>query len=136
MTLKRHMIECRTEGRGFYDLTADVQACIPGGSSGVCNVFICHTSASLVITENADSEVHRDLERLISRLVPDGDPIFRHVAEGPDDMPAHMRSVLTQSALSIPVQDGCLMLGVWQGIYLWEHRVSSHLRRVTVSTLA
>ena len=135
MGLKRQFIERRTGGRGFYDLTADVQACIPEGSDGVCNVFIHHTSASLIITENADPEVLRDLERLVSRLVPDGDPVFRHVAEGADDMPAHARSVLTQSALSVPVGEGRLMLGVWQGIYLWEHRTAPHSRRVSVSIL-
>lgn len=131
--MKQHVIEYRTKGRGFYDLTDRVQAHVPEGGEGTCSVFIHHTSASLVITENADPEVHRDLERWISRLVPDGDPLFRHVAEGPDDMSAHVRSALTQTSLVIPVAKGRLALGEWQGIYLWEHRTSSHLRRVTVS---
>ena len=131
--IKQHLIECRTEGRGLYELTDRVQACVAESSAGVCNLFIHHTSASLIITENADPEVHRDLERLISRVVPDGDPLFRHVAEGPDDMPAHVRSVLTQTCLAVPVAEGRLRLGTWQGIYLWEHRASPHSRRVTVS---
>ena len=133
--MKQRTIECRTTRRGFYNLTAEVQGCIPENAGGLCNLFIHHTSASLVITENADPEVHRDLERLISRIAPDGDPLFRHTAEGPDDMPAHVRSMLTQTNLSVPVANGCLMLGTWQGIYLWEHRTSPHLRRVTVSML-
>ena len=133
--MKQHTTECRTTGRGFYDLTADVQACVPEHANGLCNLFIHHTSASLVITENADPEVHRDLERLIARIAPDGDPLFRHVAEGPDDMPAHVRSMLTQTSLSVPVANGRLTLGTWQGIYLWEHRLSPHVRRVTVSML-
>ena len=133
MAIKQHRIQCQTTGRGFHDLTVQVQTCVPKNSDGLCNIFIHHTSASLVITENADPEVHRDLERLIARLVPDGDQLFRHVAEGPDDMPAHVRSVLTQSSLSVPIKDGRLMLGTWQGIYLWEHRTSPHSRLVTVS---
>lgn len=134
--MKQHVIEYRTEGRGLYELTGRVQAHVPEGANGICNVFIHHTSASLIITENADPEVHRDLERLISRLIPDGDPLFRHVTEGPDDMPAHVRSVLTQTSLTIPVEKGRLALGAWQGVYLWEHRTAAHLRRVTVSVPA
>ena len=133
--MQRHVIECKTKGRGFYDLTAEVREHVSKGANGLCHLFIHHTSASLLITENADPEVHRDLERLISRVAPDGDPLFRHVTEGPDDMPAHVRSMLTQTSLSVPVEDGCLTLGTWQGIYLWEHRTSPHLRRVTVSVL-
>ena len=133
--VKQHLIRYQTTGRGLYELTGQIQSHIPGGEAGVCNVFIHHTSASLIITENADPEVHRDLERFISRLIPDGDPLFRHVAEGPDDMPAHVRAVLTQSALSVPVEGGRLGLGTWQGIYLWEHRRSPHVRKVTVSLL-
>ncbi len=135
MAVAQHTLECRTEGRGFYDLTARVQACVPGAAAGLCSVFIHHTGASLVITENADPEVHRDLERLLARIAPDGDPLFRHIAEGPDDMPAHARAVLTQSSLSVPFKDGRLTLGVWQGLYLWEHRTSPHSRRVTVGIL-
>ncbi len=103
--------------------------------SGICQVFCRHTSASLVLTENADPTVRADLEAFISRLVPDGDPIFRHTAEGPDDMPAHVRSVLTQSGLSLPVGGGRCLLGTWQGVYLWEHRSAGHRRHVTVTVL-
>ncbi len=133
--VEQHPIQCRTNGRGFYDLTAQVQSHVGRSEAGLCNVFIQHTSASLLITENADPEVHRDLERFASRLAPDGDPLFRHVTEGPDDMPAHVRSALTQSSLTIPFAEGRLCLGTWQGVYLWEHRTSAHLRNVTVSLL-
>ena len=133
--MEQQIIECQTRGRGFYDLTEEVQERVPKGASGLCHLFIHHTSASLLITENADPEVHRDLERLISRVAPDGDPLFRHITEGPDDMPAHVRSMLTQTSLSVPIEEGRLSLGMWQGIYLWEHRTSAHMRRVTVSVL-
>ncbi len=126
-------LEYKTKGRGLYDLTQQTQGCISGQCDGLCHVFVHHTSASLLITENADAEVHRDLERFFSRLVPDGDRLFRHTAEGIDDMPGHIRSALTQTHLSIPIAKGCLALGVWQGIYLWEHRLAAHTRKVTVS---
>jgi secondary thiamine-phosphate synthase enzyme len=98
-------------------------------------VFIRHTSASIILTENADPDVRRDLESFMSRLVPDGDSIYRHTMEGPDDMPAHVRAMLTQSALSLPVTDGRSDLGTWQGIYLWEHRNAGHRRRLTVTVI-
>jgi secondary thiamine-phosphate synthase enzyme len=94
-----------------------------------------HTSASLILCENADPSVRRDLERFFARLVPDGDPIFRHTTEGPDDMPAHIRSILTQNSLTLPVQGGACDLGTWQGVYLWEHRAMGHRRRLSVSVL-
>jgi secondary thiamine-phosphate synthase enzyme len=97
------------------------------------NVFIAHTSASLTVCENADPTVQRDLEAFMARLVPDGDPLFRHTSEGPDDMPAHVRSVLTDSGLTLPVAGGRCKLGTWQGIYLWEHRNRPHQREVTVT---
>jgi secondary thiamine-phosphate synthase enzyme len=100
---------------------------------GICHLFIHHTSASLLIQENADPDVQRDLEAFFQRLVPDGDPIFRHTAEGPDDMPAHVRCALTASSLSIPITDGRLGLGTWQGIYLWEHREHGSSRRLTIT---
>ena len=126
-----------TRGRGFYDLTAEVQRAVAasGASEGLCNVFLHHTSASLVLSENADPDVRRDLEAFFSRLVKDGDPLFRHDAEGPDDMAAHVRTVLTTNSLNVPVKAGEAHLGTWQGIYLWEHRTSPHQRRVTVSVL-
>jgi secondary thiamine-phosphate synthase enzyme len=121
-----------TDGRGTYDITGDVQRTVrdSGVASGLCHVFICHTSASLMLCENADPSVMRDLETFMSRQVPDGDPMFTHTAEGPDDMPAHIRSILTQSDLNLPVRQGSCALGTWQGVYLWEHRQSPHTRRV------
>lgn len=126
-----------TKGRGTYDISAKVAGAIAdsGVITGLCNVFIQHTSASLMICENADPDVMRDLEAWMLRAVPDGDPIFVHTAEGPDDMPAHVRSVLTQSALQIPVVNGKPGLGTWQGIYLWEHRYAAHQRKITVTLL-
>jgi secondary thiamine-phosphate synthase enzyme len=128
-------IEISTEGRGAYDVTVRVQSAVreSGIATGMCNVFICHTSASLMICENADPAVVRDLEAFMSRLVPDGDPIFTHTAEGPDDMPAHVRSVLTHTELNIPVREGRCALGTWQGVYLWEHRYRPHRRRLIVT---
>ena len=124
-----------TQGRGTYDLSADVQDVVTasGIKSGMCHVFIRHTSASLMLCENADPSVRVDLETFISRQVPDGDPMFTHTAEGPDDMPAHVRSILTQSDLNLPVSAGQCALGTWQGIYLWEHRLAPHTRRIVVT---
>ena len=124
-----------TQGRGTYDISRDVQRAVrdAGITSGLCHVFICHTSASLMLCENADPSVRTDLEAFMSRQVPDGDPMFTHTAEGPDDMPAHVRSVLTQSDLNLPVRDGRCALGTWQGVYLWEHRQSPHTRRVILT---
>lgn len=126
-----------TRGRGFHDITPEVQRAVKesGIRQGLCTVFVHHTSASLILCENADPDVRRDLEAFFSRLVKDGDPLFQHDAEGPDDMPAHIRTVLTQSSLSIPINDGAVDLGTWQGVYVWEHRASPHRRRVTVSVL-
>ena len=134
MLVQQH-IEVDTRGRGTYDLTAEVQAIVrdSGIGTGLCNVFIRHTSASLMICENADPAVLRDLETFMSRLAPDGDPMFTHDAEGPDDMPAHVRSILTQSDLNVPVTQGRCALGTWQGIYLWEHRHRGHRRTAIVT---
>ncbi|MGB5469375.1 MAG: secondary thiamine-phosphate synthase enzyme YjbQ [Woeseiaceae bacterium] len=128
-------LEIRTQGRGTYDLSREVQRAVrdSGIQSGLCHVFIRHTSASLMVCENADPSVMTDLETFMSRYVPDGDPMFTHTAEGPDDMPAHIRSILTQSDLNIPVRDGRCALGTWQGIYLWEHRNAPHTRRVILT---
>ena len=104
-----------------------------GVTTGLCHLFICHTSASMMLCENADPSVRRDLETFMARQVPDGDPMFTHRAGGPDDMPAHVRSILTQSDLNIPVRDGRCALGTWQGVYLWEHRTAPHGRRVIVT---
>ncbi|RKG60528.1 YjbQ family protein [Corallococcus sp. AB011P] len=126
-----------TRGRGLVDITGEVRKAVKGTGirEGLCTLFLHHTSASLIISENADPVVQRDLEAFFSRLVKDGDPLFQHDAEGPDDMPAHVRTVLTQVSLSIPVKDGEADLGTWQGVYVWEHRTSPHRRRVTVSVL-
>ena len=128
-------IEIATEGRGTYELTARVAEAVrsAGVAAGLCHVFTTHTSASLMICENADPDVRRDLETFMRDLAPDGDPRFVHTAEGPDDMPAHVRSVLTTSDLMIPIKDGALALGTWQGVYLWEHRLEGHRRRVLVT---
>lgn len=125
----------RTSGRGTHDVTRDVQDFVghSGVRCGLCQVFVCHTSASLMVCENADPDVRRDLETFMARLAPDGDPMFTHTAEGPDDMPAHVRSVLTHSDLTIPVRDGRCALGTWQGVYLWEHRTAPHTRRIIVT---
>lgn len=101
--------------------------------TGICHVFIHHTSASLILSENADPQVRDDLETFMSHTVPDGDPMFKHTAEGKDDMPAHVRTVLTDSSLSIPVTDGRCQLGTWQGVYVWEHRTMAHNRKITVT---
>lgn len=128
-------IDLDTRGRGTYDITSRVEAAVraAGVDTGLCHVFTTHTSASLLLCENADPDVRRDLETFMSDLVPDGDPRFVHMAEGPDDMPAHVRSVLTQSGLTIPISAGRLALGTWQGVYLWEHRTAAHRRRVIVT---
>jgi secondary thiamine-phosphate synthase enzyme len=124
-----------TRGRGTYPIAPEVQQRLAGSGidTGIGLVFVHHTSASLILCENADPEVRTDLERFMGRLVPDGDPLFRHVDEGSDDMPAHVRSILTSNSLSVPVSGGRLDLGVWQGIYLWEHRMAPHRRRVTLT---
>ncbi|RLJ22337.1 secondary thiamine-phosphate synthase [bacterium endosymbiont of Escarpia laminata] len=128
-------IQIETRGRSTYDISSQVQEIVRHSAikTGICQLFIQHTSASLILCENADPTVHQDLERFMSRLVPDGDRIFDHTQEGPDDMPAHIRSILTNMDMSFPVIDGRPGLGVWQGIYLWEHRTHPHRRRVTVT---
>jgi secondary thiamine-phosphate synthase enzyme len=128
-------IQFETDGRGVYDLTSRVQSVVEtsGVIAGICSVFIHHTSASLMLCENADPAVMHDLESFMQRLTPDGDPLYTHTAEGPDDMSAHVRSILTQSDLNIPIRDGSCDLGIWQGIFLWEHRLASHNRKITVT---
>ncbi len=135
--MHRAVIRVETTGRGLYDITSKVGQVVDSADKdvGLCHLFVHHTSASLIIQENADPDVRRDLDAFFARLVPDGDPIYRHVAEGPDDMSAHVRSVLTATALTIPVQGGILDLGTWQGIYLWEHRTHPHSRRLTLTVV-
>ena len=124
-----------THGRGTTSISDTIQAQvhISGVRTGLCHVFLHHTSASLVLCENADPDVRTDLERYMARLVPDGDPVFEHTAEGPDDMPAHIRNILTGSDLTLPVSNGQCDLGTWQGVYLWEHRTAGHRRQITVT---
>lgn len=133
--IRQSELRIESRGRGTCDITRDVQSAVSdsGIQTGLCHVFIRHTSASLILCENADPDVRRDLETFMLRTVPDGDPDFVHTAEGPDDMPAHVRSVLTQTDLNIPVRDGRCALGTWQGIYLWEHRLAPHRRTVIVT---
>jgi secondary thiamine-phosphate synthase enzyme len=135
--VEQKTLNIRTRGRGTSDIVAEVQHAVTasGLPKGLCNVFLQHTSASLILCENADPDVRRDLETLLSRLAPDGDPAYVHDTEGPDDMAAHARSILTSNSLSIPVTEGKLMLGTWQGLYLYEHRTAPHSRSVVVTVM-
>jgi secondary thiamine-phosphate synthase enzyme len=128
-------IEVASCGRGTLDITSKVESVVveSGITTGLAHLFLRHTSASLILCENADPAVRRDLETFMSRCVPDGDPEFEHSAEGPDDMPAHVRTILTHSSFSVPIVAGRLGLGTWQGIYLWEHRKAPHNRRILVT---
>ena len=130
-------LEFRTKGRGTTDIVAEVRHAVTasGIRKGLCNVFLQHTSASLILCENADPGVRRDLETLLSRLAPDGDPAYVHDTEGPDDMAAHARSILTSSSVTIPVAERKLTLGTWQGLYLYEHRHAGHARSVVVTVM-
>ena len=124
----------QTRGQGLYEVTREVSDAARGAgiAEGLCTIFVRHTSASLVIQENADPSARQDLERWIARLVPEGDPFYTHDSEGPDDMPAHIRAALTASSLSIPIMNEKLALGTWQGIYLWEHRRRGSLRELVL----
>ena len=126
-----------TNGRGTRDITSAVAGVVAasGVQCGLAHVFVQHTSCSLTITENADPDVRRDLDTVIGRLAPDGDPAYRHDLEGPDDMAAHARSVLTDTALTVPIGNGQMLLGTWQGIFLWEHRTAPQRRSVVVTVL-
>lgn len=133
--IQQHRLSIQTQGRSTINITSEIEKLIAGSGIdiGLCHVFISHTSASLIITENADSDVRRDLENFFVQLVPDGDPTYMHDQEGDDDMPAHIRSVLTQSEITIPISQGKSALGIWQGLFLWEHRTHPHRRIVTVT---
>lgn len=134
--MKTHQkrLEIRTRAKAFHNISGEIEGCVAnsGVSTGLCHVFVQHTSASLVIQENADPAVRRDLERWFSEVVPEARN-WEHSAEGPDDMPSHVRSVLTSTSETVPVTDGRLALGTWQGVYLWEHRDHPHVRCVTVT---
>jgi secondary thiamine-phosphate synthase enzyme len=137
MRQAQHRLQVDTPRRGLVEITRPVAAWLAstGLRDGLLTVFIRHTSASLLIQENADPEVQRDLERFLARLAPDGDPLFEHTAEGRDDMPAHVRAALTQAQLAVPFERGALVLGTWQGIYVYEHRLRGHRREVVVHAL-
>ncbi len=133
--IRRVELTIPTRGRGTYELTTELQSAVAGSGvvEGLATLFVHHTSASLIINENADPDVRRDLDAFLDRLVPDGDRLFVHTAEGPDDMPAHVKVALTATSLSVPVADARADLGTWQGVYLWEHRRAPHRRRVTIT---
>ncbi|MDH3947831.1 MAG: secondary thiamine-phosphate synthase enzyme YjbQ [Gammaproteobacteria bacterium] len=133
--LHQESFTVQTKGRGTYETTNEVQQIVSNAniSVGLCHVFVHHTSASLMLCENADPTVRHDLESFMAKVAPDGDPMYQHTLEGPDDMPAHIRTVLTQTGLTIPINNGRCELGTWQGIYLWEHRTAGHRRRLTVT---
>ena len=140
MDPQSHTLTVSTRGRGLHDITREVidfvhrlRVAAPGPRTGIVTCFIRHTAASLGVQENADPEVRADRERCFARLVPDGDLLFHHTAEGPDDMPSHVRAALTQTSLSIPVLEGDLALGTWQAIYLYEHRTRAHRREVVLA---
>ncbi len=130
-------LKIKTNGRQILEITEDVQTIIKKSAqkNGLCNLFIQHTSASLIICENADPDVLRDLENFMSRLIVDGDPLFQHRTEGKDDMSAHIRSIITQTSLNIPISDNHLALGNWQGVFLWEHRFKNFLRHIIVTII-
>jgi len=127
-------IDVTTEGKGLYEITRRVRSIVDRADArdGLCTIFVRHTSASLTIQENADPSAKRDLEDWLDRHVPENDPNYTHTTEGPDDMPSHIRAVITGASVGIPIMDGTLALGTWQGIYLWEHRTSAHTRTVVV----
>ena len=133
----RETLTIETRGRATYEITEAVQAVVRRSKvrRGLCNLFLMHTSASLIVCENADPMVRRDLEMFMAKLVRDGDPAFSHDLEGPDDMPAHIRTIFTQSSLSIPVEEGRCELGTWQGVFLWEHRTDPHRRQLIVTVM-
>jgi len=128
-------LSIKNNGRGTYEITCEVQEFIQSSTieTGLCHIFVHHTSASLMLCENADPTVRVDLENFMQSIAPDGDPVYQHDDEGPDDMPAHIRTVITQTGLSIPVAQGRCDLGTWQGIYLWEHRSHPHTRTITLT---
>ena len=135
--MSNHAFEKSVDGQGLYDITAQVSSAVAssGVQEGLATVFIQHTSASLLIQENADPAVQADLQNWLSRLVLENDPLYSHTQEGPDDMPAHIKSALTAVQVAVPVMQGALALGVWQGVYLWEHRHSARTRSIIVNVM-
>ncbi len=135
--LHQQKLRFSTTSRGTYNITSQISEAIEKSciKSGICHIFIQHTSASLILCENADTTVREDLNRFMAKLVKDGDSAYKHRSEGPDDMPAHIRTVLTQSSLSIPIYKGKCDLGLWQGIFLWEHRTNAHKRNIAITIM-
>lgn len=135
--MSNHAFEKSVDGQGLYDITAQVSSAVAssGVQDGLATVFIQHTSASLLIQENADPAVQADLQNWLSRLVLENDPLYSHTQEGPDDMPAHIKGALTAVQVAVPVMQGALALGVWQGVYLWEHRHSARTRSIIVNVM-
>jgi secondary thiamine-phosphate synthase enzyme len=135
--VKQQNILIQTSGRGMINVTPEVSEILSNLKieAGLCNIFLHHTSASLILCENADPQVQHDMERFFQRLIPDGDALFKHIDEGVDDMPAHIRTILTQNSICIPVHKNKLDLGAWQGIFLWEHRLQPHSRKITVTLI-
>ena len=135
--MSNHAFEKSVDGQGLYDITAQVSSAVAssGVQDGLATVFIQHTSASLLIQENADPAVQADLQNWLSRLVLENDPLYTHTQEGPDDMPAHIKGALTAVQVAVPVMQGALALGVWQGVYLWEHRHSARTRSIIVNVV-
>lgn len=135
MAYQQQTLSVNTRGRGTYEITRDVQDVVAAASIevGLCHLFIQHTSASIMLCENADPDVRTDLETFMQSIAPDGAPMFCHTTEGPDDMPAHVRTLITNVSLTLPVSASCCQLGTWQGIYLWEHRTAAHGRKVIIT---
>ena len=133
--MEQHILKIKTSGRGTYLISDRIQEIVTSSAieTGLCHLFLQHTSASLILCENADATVRHDLENFMQRIAPDGDPVYQHDMEGDDDMPAHIRTILTQNSLTIPVTDARCNLGTWQGIYLWEHRTAGHNRTLIVT---
>lgn len=135
--LVQQVLKIATPGRGLINITDKIKPLVSQAAivTGLCHIFLHHTSASLIINENADPTVLNDFEAFMQRLLPDGDPLFKHVAEGPDDMPSHVRTILTQTFLCVPITQNQLTLGTWQGLFLWEHRLQPHEREITMTIL-
>lgn len=133
--MKQQILNIKTNGRGTFEISNDIQKVLDDNNviSGLCHLFLQHTSASLILCENADPTVRTDLENFMARIVPDGDPGYLHDMEGPDDMPAHIRSIITQNHITLPIVNGKCALGTWQGIYLWEHRTMGHQRKLVIT---
>lgn len=135
--INQQKLQFSTTGRGTYNITKQITAAINKSDikNGLCNLFVQHTSASLILCENADPDVREDLDAYMAKLVKDGDPAYKHTDEGPDDMAAHIRTILTESSLTLPIKDGHCDLGIWQGIFLWEHRTHPYTRSIALTIM-